>query len=66
VFATQHQVQAKIKTNASNILRIFFLYSNGITINVPLILTMREIIFFVGQITLWAISRDILRGPRLF
>jgi hypothetical protein len=22
--------------------------------------------FFFGQITLWAIARDILRGPRLF
>jgi hypothetical protein len=33
--------------------------------NVPLILKIWEVIFFVfGQITLWAISRDILRGPR--
>ncbi len=37
-----------------------------LTANVPLILKMREIIFFCGQITLWAMSRDILRGPRLF
>jgi hypothetical protein len=37
-----------------------------LTINAPLILKMREIIFFCGQITLWAIFRDILRGPRLF
>ncbi len=37
-----------------------------VTINVPLILKMRKIIFFCGQITLWAISRNILRGPRLF
>jgi hypothetical protein len=27
----------------------------NLTINVPLILKMREIIFFCGQITLWAI-----------
>ncbi len=38
----------------------------NITINVPLILKMREIIFFCGQITLWAISMNILRVPRLF
>ncbi len=37
-----------------------------LTINAPLILNMREIIFFCGQIAFWAISRDILRGPRLF
>jgi hypothetical protein len=36
-----------------------------ITINVLLILKMRESIFFCGQITLWSIPRDILRGPRL-
>jgi hypothetical protein len=34
--------------------------------NVPLILKIWEIIFCFGQISLWAISRDILRGPRLF
>ncbi len=34
-----------------------------LTINVPLIL---KIIFFCGQITLLAISRDIWRGARLF
>jgi hypothetical protein len=39
---------------------------NILSINIPLILKMPEIIFFGGQITLWAISRDILRGPRLF
>ncbi len=37
-----------------------------ITINVPLFKKLRDIIFFCGTITLWAISRDILRGPRLF
>ncbi len=37
-----------------------------ITINVPLFKKLRDIIFFFGTITLWAISRDILRGPRLF
>jgi hypothetical protein len=35
-----------------------------ITINVPLILKMREIYFFCGQITFWAISRDILRESK--
>ncbi len=34
-----------------------------ISINAPLILKMREIIF-CGQITLWAISKDILRGKK--
>ncbi len=35
--------------------------------NAPLILKIRDIIFFYfGQTKLWAISRDILRGPRLF
>ncbi len=38
----------------------------NITINVPLFKKLRDIIFFCGTITLWAISRDILRGPRLF
>ncbi len=38
----------------------------AITINVPLFKKLRDIIFFCGTITLWAISRDILRGPRLF
>jgi hypothetical protein len=38
----------------------------GITINVPFFKKLREIIFFCGTITLRAISRDILRGPRLF
>jgi len=28
--------------------------------------SFQNIIFFSGTITLWAISRDILRGPRLF
>jgi hypothetical protein len=37
-----------------------------ITINVPLFKKLRDITFFCGTITLWAISRDILRGPRLF
>ena len=37
-----------------------------ITINVPLFKKLRDIIFFCGTITFWAISRDILRGPRLF
>ncbi len=37
-----------------------------VTINVPLFKKLRDIIFFCGTITLWAISRDILRGPRLF
>ncbi len=37
-----------------------------ITINVPLFKKLRNIIFFCGTITLWAISRDILKGPRLF
>jgi hypothetical protein len=32
--------------------------------NAPLILKMRDIIFFCGQTTYWAISRDISRGPR--
>jgi hypothetical protein len=36
-----------------------------ITINVQLILKIREIIFLCGQITLWAISRDILRGQKV-
>jgi hypothetical protein len=36
-----------------------------ITINVPLVKKLRDIIFFCGTITLWAISRDILRGRRL-
>ncbi len=34
--------------------------------NVPLFMKLWDIIFFCGTITLWAISRDILRGPRLF
>ncbi len=34
--------------------------------NVPLFKKLWDIIFFCGTITLWAISRDILRGPRLF
>ena len=34
--------------------------------NVPLFKKLWDIIFFGGTITLWAISRDILRGPRLF
>ncbi len=38
----------------------------NVPVPVPAIFKMREIIFFCGQITLWAISRDILRGPRLF
>ncbi len=33
---------------------------------VPLFKKLRDIIFFCGTITVWAISRDILRGPRLF
>jgi hypothetical protein len=33
-------------------------------INVPLFKKLRDIIFFCGTITLWAISRDILRGPK--
>ncbi len=37
----------------------------SITINVPLFKKLRDIIFFCGTITLWAISWDILRGPRL-
>ncbi len=37
-----------------------------ITINVPLFKKLWDIIFFCETITLWAISRDILRGPRLF
>ncbi len=37
-----------------------------ITINVPLIKKLRDIIFFCGTITLWAISRDILRGAKTF
>ncbi len=32
-----------------------------LTINVPLFKKLRDIIFFCGTITLWAISRDILR-----
>ncbi len=39
---------------------------DSLTINVPLFKKLRDIIFFCGTITLWAISRDILRGPRLF
>ncbi len=34
--------------------------------NVPLFKKLWHLIFFCGTITLWAISRDILRGPRLF
>ncbi len=34
--------------------------------NVPLFKKIWDIIFFFGTITFWAISRDILRGPRLF
>jgi hypothetical protein len=34
-----------------------------LTINVPLFKKLRDIIFFCGTITYWAISRDILRGP---
>ena len=34
--------------------------------NVPLFKKLWDLIFFCGTITLWAISRDILRGPRLF
>ncbi len=41
-------------------------YEHVITINVPLFKKLRDIIFFCGTITLWAISRVILRGPRLF
>jgi hypothetical protein len=37
-----------------------------LTFNVPLILKMQEIVFFCGQITLWDISRDILRGQDFF
>ncbi len=37
-----------------------------ITINVPLFKKLRDIIFFGGTITLWAISRDILRGQDFF
>ncbi len=37
-----------------------------LTINAPLIWKMREIIFCCGQITLWAISRDILKGAKTF
>jgi hypothetical protein len=36
-----------------------------LTINVPLIWKCGKL-FFCGQFDLWAISRDILRGPRLF
>ncbi len=35
-----------------------------LTINVPLFKKLRDIIFFCGTITLWAISRDILRGQK--
>jgi hypothetical protein len=41
------------------------LHHPTLTINVPLFKKLRDIIFG-GTITLWAISRDILRGPRLF
>ena len=34
--------------------------------NVPLILKILETFFVFGQITLWVISRDILRGHQLF
>ncbi len=34
--------------------------------NVPLFKKLWDLIFFCGTITLWGISRDILRGPRLF
>ncbi len=37
-----------------------------LTINVRLFKKLRDIIFFCGTITWWAISRDILRGPRIF
>ncbi len=42
------------------------IHKSLITINVPLFKKMRDIIFFCGTITFWAVSRDILRGPRLF
>ncbi len=51
-------IQSKAKTWSSN--------RTVITINVPLFKKLRDLIFFGGTITLWAISRDILRGPRLF
>jgi hypothetical protein len=42
------------------------IHENIITVDVRLLLKMQDIVlFFSGQITLWAISRDILRGPRL-
>ena len=34
--------------------------------NVPLFKKIWDIIYFFGTITFWAISWDILRGPRLF
>jgi hypothetical protein len=42
----------------------FDMLSLSFELYVPLILKMREINFFCGQITLWAISRDILRGSK--
>ncbi len=37
-----------------------------LTIYVPLFKKLRDIIFFLGTITLWTISRDILRGQGFF
>ncbi len=37
-----------------------------LTINVPLFKKLRDIIFFCGTITFWAILRDILRGQDFF
>jgi hypothetical protein len=51
----------KIKNSGENTKR-----EKKITINVPLFKKLRDIIFFCGTIIFWAISRDILRGPRLF
>ncbi len=41
-------------------------YGYEITINVPLFKKLRDIIFFLRDNNFWAVSRDILRGPRLF
>ncbi len=56
-----HECSTKVKYRIMNIRP-----KRKITINVPLFKKLRDIIFFCGTITLWAISRDILRGPRLF
>ena len=41
-------------------------YRYLLTINVPLFKKMRDIMVFLRDYYFWAISRDFLRGPRLF